>query len=263
MNTAIRVDTALERVARLNGGVIRLARGDQSIDRMLAEIGPRTTRNWLSQLLGELVHEGRVVRVAKGLYVVPSERGRINPVAAAPRLTAGTSYVSMWNVAERAHLTFNQPRLVSVIVDQTPSHAQIEMPNLEMTFFFHRISKSRFFGFTQQPLGDGLTAPLASAEKALIDMLWFTEAPDTPPASEIFAMWAAAAGSTSLNPKLLVRYAKRMESSAIARRVGYLMERFGISGADELRALRGRGHHIIPLAGTERMNLQPNSWGVG
>jgi len=113
------------------------------------------------------------------------------------------------------------------------------------------------------PLGDGLTAPMASVEKALIDMLWFSEASDVPPASELFAMWEASVTSPSLNPRLLLRYAVQMQSPAVARRVGYLMDRFGIPGADELLAHRGKSNAALPLLrADEVMGLPTNRWGI-
>jgi hypothetical protein len=154
---------------------------------------------------------------------------------------------------------------VSIVADRQVRHSVLPCPALDTAFYFHQVDAGRFFGFTEQPLGDGLTTPLASVEKSLIDMLWFGQAPDVAPASEQIEMWAAAADNSSgVNPKLLVRQAIAMRSPAIARRVGYLMERSGMPYADELLPHRGAAKERTPVfAGEpEALLLPANKWMV-
>ena len=263
MNTGLNTTLVdLERAARRNGGVIRLA-SDEDSEQATGSIGGGVSRKRLTTVLGELARNGSVVRAGTGRYILRLERGNFNALAAGPRLTRGRAYVSMWNVAEQARLTMNTPRLVSVVVDRQPTEPVLRVPAIDTIFYFHAIAPSRFFGFSEQPVGDGLTTPIAGVEKALVDMLYFVDAPDVPPASEIFGMWEEAASSATVNPRLLVKHVIRMDSPAVARRVGYFMERYGIKGSDDLLVLRGDSKYFVPLLGVrELLNLPANRWFV-
>jgi hypothetical protein len=167
----------------------------------------------------------------------------------------------MWNVAEQARLTMNTLRLVSVVVDRQPTEPVLRVPAIDTIFYFHAIAPARFFGFLDQPVGNGLTTPIAGVEKALVDMLYFVDTPDVPPPFEIFGMWEEAASSSAINPRLLVKHVIRMESPTVARRVGFFMERYGIKGSDDLFGLRGGSKHRVPLLGVrEPLDLPPNRW---
>jgi hypothetical protein len=94
-------------------------------------------------------------------------------------------------------------------------------------------------------------------------MLWFIDAPDVPPADEALTMWQEAAASSVLNPRLLIRHAVRMDTPAVVRRVGYLMDRFGIRGSDELIKHRGASKATVPLfRSDEPLHLPRNRWGI-
>jgi predicted transcriptional regulator of viral defense system len=257
-------DFLLNRFARLNGGVVRTGSTRSALDRALAEWCHPLEPSTISKALAAMVSRGDAIRLANGVFAVCGPRGELNPVAIAPRLAEGAAYVSMWTVIDRAGLTYNTPRLVSVVTDRQVRTPVVEVPAMEAAFYFHTISPSRFFGFTEQPTDDGLSAPIARTEKALLDILWFVDTPDAPPAFEQVGMWAAAAAAPSFNPRLLIDYVARMDSPSLVRRAGYLMDRSGIDGADELWSLRGRTNASIPLFGKNEAagDLGRNRWGV-
>ena len=254
----------LDRAARLNGGVVRMGKLDSALAAVLAEAGHTLEPNTLSQVLASMVERGDAIRLGKGVFALRDAQGGINPVAIGPRLAYGPAYVSMRTVAERAGLTTNFGRLVSVVTQRDVPAPSIAIPGAEAAVYFHRISETRFFGFTEQPTDDGLWAPLARPEKALLDMLWFSGAPDTPPAFEQMEMWEAAAASPQVNPRALVGYAVRMDSPSLVRRTGYLMDRFDIDGADDLLPHRGTFRGGTPLFGLpdEVGGLPKNRWDV-
>lgn len=259
-NTTLR---DLDRAARLTGGVIRLAQGPQS-DQLVAGLGSGVSRKRVANILGGMAAAGGAVRAGTGRYLLPLDRGVPDAFAAGPFLTRGRAYVSMWNVAERAGLSMNTPRFVSVVVDRTPTDLVLEVPEVETTYYFHQIKPEGFFGFAEESTRGGLMVPVATVEKALIDMLWFIDAPDTPPPFEMFAIWQEAAASSAVNPRLLIKHAIRMGSPALIRRVGYLMERFGIRGHDDLFAHRGTGKGRTPLFGVGgQVEIGANRWMVG
>ena len=255
-------DLLLDLEARRNGGVIRLG---ANLKNDLAGAGRNVLPNTISKLLSARVAEGQAIRIVDGVYVLADAKGRYNPTAIGPRLVLGPAYVSMWPVATMANLSTNEPRLVSVVSAEEGHQVRqriLPVPSLDVVFYFHTLSQERFFGFSERPLGDGLSAPVAGVEKALLDMLWFGDAPDTPPASEQMEMWSVAA--SLVNPKLLLRHIIRMESPSLARRAGYLMERFEINGFESLLEHRGASKKVIPLfAGDPGVTSVPsNHWGV-
>ena len=258
-NTTLR---DLDRAARRTGGVIRLARGPES-DQLVAGLGNGVSRKRVANILGGMVAAGGAVRAGTGRYLLPLDRETPDAFAAAPYLTRGRAYVSMWNVAERAGLSMNTPRFVSVVVDRTPSDLVLEVPEVETTYYFHQIKAEGFFGFAEESTRGGLLVPVATVEKALIDMLWFIDAPDTPPPFEMLAIWQEAATSNAVNPRLLVKHAVRMASPALTRRVGYLMEHSGIRGHEDLLGHRGTGKAKTPLFGIDaQVEIGANRWMV-
>ncbi len=260
-------DLLLDQVARRNGGVIRLGAHGTALDAEMRSAGRTVLPNTVVKILMSMVDDGQAIRIAGGVYAVADAKGRYNPTAIGPRLAVGPAYASMWPVVSTANLSTNVPRLVSVVSTQEGHQVRgrvLPVPALDVTFYFHTLSPARLFGFTERPLGDGLTAPVASTEKALIDMLWFGDAPDTPPASEQMEMWQAASSSASVNPKLLLRYIVRMDSPSLARRAGYLMERSRISGWESLLEHRGGSKRDIPLFAGDpgTAAIASNRWGV-
>jgi predicted transcriptional regulator of viral defense system len=79
---------------------------------------------------------------------------------------------------------------------------------------------------------DGTAARLADVERVLIDLVWFEGREGVPDAHQVLAIWEAS--SAAANPYVLVDYARRMDSVRLSRRVGYLMDRFGMGPTDAL-----------------------------
>ena len=260
-------DLLLDQIARRNGGVIRLGAARSALEAEIRSAEREIEPHSIINLLRSLVSDGQAIRIAHGVYALADANGRYNPTAIGPRILPSPAYVSMWTVASMANLSTNIPRLVSIISTDEDYQVRgriLPVPSLDVIFYFHTLSAARFFGFTERPLGDGLTAPVASTEKALVDMLWFGDAPDSPPASEQMEMWEAAATAVAVNPKLLLRYVIRMDSPSLARRAGYLMERFEIAGFEDLIEHCGASKKVIPLfAGDPGVTSLPtNRWDV-
>lgn len=245
--------------AQRHGGLVRLGTQNEDPGAEIRSLGHEITDQRLRALLSELVAQGKVQRPARGIYLVPDAFGRISRWAVASELGGQRAYVSLWSAADFHHLTTSQPGWLSVVSDRT-------LPTVDLgpagTVVFHRTDSERLFGAVEVPDG-GVYARIARIERLLIDLLWFGDAPDAPSAMETYAIWKAAVGR-NLNGALLVDYTSRMTSARLSRRIGYLMEHFGMSGGDALLASKGTEEETIrAIPGRGSVTLPPSSkWRV-
>jgi predicted transcriptional regulator of viral defense system len=87
-----------------------------------------------------------------------------------------------------------------------------------------KFKKFRFFGFKREIL-EGKFVFVAEIEKAIVDSLYL---PKYCPTSETFF----ALRNANLNLEKLFKYAKRMNSLAVIKRLGYLLEVVGIDASE-------------------------------
>jgi len=122
-------------------------------------------------LITKLVKNGWLIRIKRGLYVISelSNRGflSLSPYLVA-NLLAKDSYVS-FEAALQYHNMFDQ------LMDKTVSvslktHKAVKLNSMEYSFV--KTKKNLCFGFEEMPV-ENKTARLATAEKALIDMVNF------------------------------------------------------------------------------------------
>lgn len=117
-------------------------------------------------------------------------------------------------------------------------------------------SPKRFFGYKRESMGDSF-AFVAEPEKAIIDSLFL---PRYCPISESFN----AIRTGKISAGLAVSYGLRMDSSIVAKRLGYLLEAAGLGDHPALRAnLSGRMDPLnpaLPLRGEKnrKWNLVVN-----
>jgi hypothetical protein len=64
----------------------------------------------------------------------------------------------------------------------------------------------------------------------------------------IISAFADAAASAMLDPERLTRYTVAIGSPAPTRRIGFLMERYGLEGAEQLHAHIGATRYAVPTS---------------
>ena len=181
-----------------------------------------------------LVRKGWFERLRPGLFqFVPAARGRegapdSNPLAVGAALAGPWPWFYSFGTACTHH----------GLTEQVFSEAYLACPARrrpavarETRYVFVHVPRRLFFGF-EEVVVLGRRAPMASAERALLDAL------DRPAYAggigEVSGMIARA--GKKLSWSALAGLARRWGSSALARRLGYFLDLHRVDGADGARA---------------------------
>jgi len=119
--------------------------------------------------LGRWVKAGKVYQLRRGLYALapPYQQTRPHPFLVANQLVR-PSYVSLQSALAYYGLI---PEYVPMTTSVTSARPQ-ELDTPLGKFSFRRVKKERFFAFDFAELGEGQEAYLATAEKALLDLVY-------------------------------------------------------------------------------------------
>ncbi|GAB4494621.1 MAG: hypothetical protein Fur0016_17400 [Anaerolineales bacterium] len=140
---------------------------------LAGEVNPRSLRVQLSRW----VKAGRLYQLRRGVYTLapPFQKTRPHPFVIANRLMRG-SYVSCQSaLAHYGLIPEGTPRVVSVGAGRG---ARWETPL--GTYELRRLKPDLLFGYRLTELGGGQKAFVASAEKALLDLIHLTPNGDSP-----------------------------------------------------------------------------------
>ena len=188
-------------------------------------------------LVRKLVERGVVTRLRAGLYVlVPFELGRVrehlgNPyVVARELLGEKTGYLSHASAMD-IHGMVTQPQLVVYVTSPAPMRGRTI---LGTEFRFVRCKRSDVFGTAEHWVEKQERVVVSDIERTVVDGLRQPE--------HCGGLTEVAKGlamrRTDVSPRKLVDYALRLEVGAVIRRLGYLMEAYGIGAPQELARLR-------------------------
>lgn len=190
--------------------------GPQEISRFLA-ITPRNTY----RILGRMVDKGLVHRLAQGTYILAETYDERDSYEIASALEPA-SYLGFWSALHFHGMTEQVPRTVFVAVTKQKRPLRVQGQPVK----FVRIEPGSFFGYRQY--GDVVAS---DPEKTLLDGLRLQEH-----AGGVEHVYRAIPDDIDVDR--LIRYTERLGSSAVAARVGYLLERTGLlDGGDRLRDL--------------------------
>jgi predicted transcriptional regulator of viral defense system len=201
-------------------------------------------------LLGDMARRGVAHRIQRGRYVVNVEGAAasdaplldaLEPLADALLERLGMPYYLSWHTA-----LFHYG-----LLEQQSSTIFCAVPRRKRSAEFHgfavrfvTLRHDRFFGI-EPASGYGGTVRIATVEKALLDAL---ERPGlTAPFPLVIGAFADAAASGMLDAERLVRYTAELRRPALARRVGFLMDRYGVRGAERLQEHTGSRAYAVPL----------------
>lgn len=219
----------------------------------------RTDRLWLNditshphQLLADMARRQLAHRIQRGRYIVAVDDDDEAP-SAMPLLDAlepladvllerlGTPYYLSWHTALFHHGLLEQH--ASAVFCAVP----IRKRNAEFFGFrvrFVTLHRDRFFGI-EPAEGFAGNVRMATVERALLDAL---ERPElTAPFPVVINAFADAARSGMLDGERLTRFTVAIGSPALARRIGFLMDRFGLDGSERLRDHIGTDRYAVPL----------------
>jgi predicted transcriptional regulator of viral defense system len=190
-------------------------------------------------LVRNLVDRGVATRLRPGLYrLVPFELGRAreylgNPYVVARELMGGKVYYLSHASAMDIHGMVTQPQLVVYVTSPAPVRSRAV---LGMDFRFVRCRRSDVFGIVEQWVEKQERVSVSDVERTIVDGL--KQPAYCGGVTEVAkALWIRRA---DVSARRLVDYALRLGVGAVIRRLGYLMETYGVGGPEQLKRLRGQ-----------------------
>ena len=153
----------------------------------------------------------KLLRIEKNKYALKGT----NPFLIATNLLF-PSYLSFISAYSYYNLTTQLPRIYYVVTLKQKKEVRYG----ENLIKFVKFKSSRFFGFKKELLEDKFMF-VAEIEKAIVDSLYL---PRYCNVSETFSVLKNA----ELDEEKLLKYADRMNSSAVLQRLGFLLEILGI-----------------------------------
>jgi predicted transcriptional regulator of viral defense system len=185
----------------------------------------------------KLVDRGVAARLRPGLYLlVPFELARTreylgNAYVVARELAGGKAYYLSHASAMDIHGMVTQPQLVVTVTSPAPMRGRTI---LGTEFRFVRCKRSDLFGTAEHWVEKQEKVVVSDMERTVLDGLKQPE--------HCGGLTEVAKGismrRTDLSATKLVDYALRLEVGAVIRRLGYLMEAYGIGAPEELVRLR-------------------------
>ena len=140
------------------------------------------------------------------------------------------SYISFWSALNFYGFSDQMPKLIfSAAVKRSP---------VINNFKYVTLSKNRFFGYT---LVDGIT--IAEKEKAIIDSILFPKYAGG--IKEVIRCTKSALNEINVNK--LINYALKINSKAVLRRLGFILEELKVNGKilKELEMHIGKGYELL------------------
>ncbi len=187
----------------------------------------------------KLVARGVVTRLRPGLYtLVPFELGREreylgNPYLVAHELMGGKAYYISHASAMDIHGMVTQPQLMVYVTSPKVMRSRIV---LGTEFRFVRCKPSHFFGTSEHWVDKHAKIVVSNLERTVLDGLKQPEYSGG--ITEVAkGFWMRHA---DIDVPRLVDYALRLDIGAVIRRLGYLLEVFGIEAPDQIQRLRER-----------------------
>jgi predicted transcriptional regulator of viral defense system len=214
----------------------------------------------------KLVDRGVAARLKPGLYVlVPFELGRErqypgNPLVVAREIMHGKDYYLSHATAMEIHGMTTQPQLVVIV---TTPVLRRSLTALGVEFRFVHCQRRHLFGLTEHWVTKQEKVRVSDLERTIIDGLKQPE--HCGGLTEVAkGLWMRR---QDMNVSRLVQYARRIGVGAVVRRLGFLLETYGMAAASNLDRLRSgltatyvRLDPVLPAEGKRlrRWRLQLN-----
>lgn len=190
-----------------------------------------------SNFVRQLVNRGVATRLKPGLFIlVPQELGREreymgSPLIVARELTGGKDYYLSHGTAMEIHGMVTQPQLVvhvTTLEKRRPIHI------MGTDFQFVTCKKEHFFGISEHWVTKQEKVMVSDMEKTIIDGLRQPEycGGITETAKGVWMR------RQNLDAGRLIEYAIKMDIGAVIRRLGYILELYGIGSPEKLEYLR-------------------------
>lgn len=198
----------------------------------LQEISPNPAR-----LLADMARKGYAHRIQAGRYLIETGSGAphaqplveaLEPLARTLLDKLGVPYYLSWHTA-LFHYGLIEQQASTIYCGIPKAKSSARFGGFAVRFV--KVSRDSFFGIEpaldfQQPV------IMANAEKALLDSLGRPDLVASYPV--VVGAFQAAVDRGLVEPRRLVAYTIQVGSAALARRVGFLMDRYGLEGSEAL-----------------------------
>lgn len=185
----------------------------------------------------KLVNRGIAARLKPGLFVlVPFELGRASqylgsPLIVAREIVSGAAYYFSHGTAMEIHGMMTQPQLVITVSTPKPRRPASA---LGVEFRFVRCRRRHLFGLTEHWVTKQERVRVSDPERTIIDGLKQPEYCGG--LTEVAkGLWIRR---QDLEVDKLVAYARRIRVGAVVRRLGFLLETYGMAEPRDLERLR-------------------------
>lgn len=233
----------------------------KDIQRILS-LSDSASRNFVRKL----VNRGIASRLKPGLFIlVPFELGKEreymgDSLVVARKLAEDRDYYLSHNTAMEIHGMVTQPQLV-IHITTTEKRRSITIMGTE--FRFTTCKREMFFGLTDYWVSKQEKVVISDLERTIIDCLKQPEycGGITEVAKGIWMR------SRDIHVSKLTEYAVRLKVGAVIRRLGYILELYGIGSQEDQKALLAhltdtyvKLDPILPAGGkfTKKWRLQQN-----
>jgi predicted transcriptional regulator of viral defense system len=208
---------------------------------------PNSSESALKELLSDMVRRGLLMRLKKGLYyLIPYEQ---DPEAFMPdwhllaeALTKEVPHYIGYYSAMQIHNLITQPSLKEqIVVAAQMRPSQIEIRNINFQFIYH--NEGHFFGAQKVWLDSYHKVWCSDLEKTFIDCLF---KPDYAGGIVEIAK-AIHVSKDKIKFKQLLDYAKKFDSQAVIKRLGFLLEalQIGTEILDMLQDLKTKSYVVL------------------
>ena len=186
-------------------------------------------------ILFRLVKKGRLVRIKRGLFCIqPLGTSRPgysqNWLLIASRLAGNKPYFISYYSAMQLHGMTGES-IQTIFISRVEQHRPPQ--NLQMPIRFVTVPQKRFWGLEEKWATQEAKVWVSERERTILDIL---DRPDLAGGiSEIArGLWMVR---KDIDSSKLIAYARRLDSYAAAKRLGFLMEKMEIGTAKEIEKL--------------------------
>ena len=208
-------------------------------DATTAAITESIPHNQLIKILSNLVKQGRILRLRRGLYTsmgLLPEQTNIHPFALAAQLIQ-PSAISHWSALQHYGLTEQVPQIITASTPSkvvTPSMREKQPHQTKvkhaweiagLRYEYITVQQKHFFGIEEIWLDEHFQISITDKERTLLDVFIYPK---------MFGGIGEALGILEdalpgIDIKKLVDYAVQYDKKYIAKRLGWALEYFGVS----------------------------------
>lgn len=200
------------------------------------------------KVIAKLTRNGWLIRVKRGLYAISdlSNRGflSLSPYVVA-HLLVKDSYVS-FESALAYHGMFDQLTNKTISISQV-QYKTVQLQSVEYSFV--KVLDKWFFGWKDVSI-DNKVVRMATAEKALIDMIQFHKSKYTVD----LVVEKLSLYKSSLDMQKMIEYLGKMSLTTV-KTFGFLFDLLGIDSGDLYNQVKLKGTHLM-LSGDAKFNAK-------